>query len=150
MVDSVYRHTNIISNDWRRLSQFYQKVFGCKPVPPQRNQSGDWLAQGTAVKNASLEGEHLLLPGAGENGPTLEIYQYHHVLDKPEPAANRSGFSHIAFEVKNVEEALNAVVNAGGSTHGGVVSKEVPGVGLLTFTYAKDPDSNLIELQAWT
>jgi predicted enzyme related to lactoylglutathione lyase len=29
-----YVHTNIVAEDWRRLADFYAKVFGCTPVPP--------------------------------------------------------------------------------------------------------------------
>jgi predicted enzyme related to lactoylglutathione lyase len=28
-----YVHTNIIAKDWRRVSQFYQKVFRCRSLP---------------------------------------------------------------------------------------------------------------------
>ena len=73
-----YVHTNIISKDWRKLADFYTTVFECVIVPPERNQSGDWLSKGTGVPNAHLRGAHLRLPGYGENGPTLEIYQYDH------------------------------------------------------------------------
>ncbi len=30
-----------------------------------------------------------------------------------------------------------------------IVSHEVPGAGLLTFTYATDPEGNILELQRW-
>ena len=71
-----FAHTNIISNDWKALVNFYIQTFDCKIVPRIRNQSGNWLEKGTGVKNAKLEGAHLLLPGHGEHGPTLEIFQY--------------------------------------------------------------------------
>ena len=32
-----YAHTNLIARDWRRLSDFYVRVFGCVPVPPERD-----------------------------------------------------------------------------------------------------------------
>jgi hypothetical protein len=41
------------------------------------------------------------------------------------------------------------VVSHGGGLVGEVASAEVPGVGLLTFVYAADPEGNIIELQAW-
>lgn len=71
-----YAHTNIIAQDWKRLSQFYIQVFDCVPVPPVRDQSGEWLEAATGLSNAALKGTHLRLPGHGENGPTLEIYSY--------------------------------------------------------------------------
>ena len=145
-----YAHTNIISNDWKKLADFYINVFDCKPVPPVRDLSGEWLEKGTAVKNAILKGMHLRLPGHRDNGPTLEIYSYGEMLEKPEPlAANRIGFGHLAFEVDDVKDILEKMISSGGSKLGEVVEKEVEGVGLLIFTYATDPEGNIIEIQSW-
>ena len=62
-----YKHTNIIAKDWQSLSQFYQDVFGCKIIPPERDLTGKWLDSGTGVANAHLRGVHLILPGQMEN-----------------------------------------------------------------------------------
>ena len=67
-----FAHTNIVCINWKELTDFYVKTFNCKILPPVRNQSGEWLDKGTGLKNAKLEGAHLLLPGYGESGPTLE------------------------------------------------------------------------------
>lgn len=37
----------------------------------------------------------------------------------------------------------------GGSKFGEIVERAIPGVGKITFTYARDPEGNLIELQNW-
>jgi len=145
-----YAHTNIVARDWWALATFYIDVFGCELVPPARDQSGDWLARGTGVPRARLEGAHLRLPGHGPGGPTLEIFTYAERLPRPEPAANRLGFGHLAFAVDDVRAALAAVTTAGGGAVGEVVEREVPGVGRLTFVYAADPEGNLLELQSWT
>jgi len=145
-----FKHTNIVARDWQKLAQFYCETFQCVPVPPERHLSGDWLAQGTGVPRAKFSGLHLLLPGETDNGPTLEIYQYEHNETKPSPAANREGFSHIAFEVDNVDETLELLVRNGGSGVGEIVSHQVEGVGLLTFVYAADPEGNILELQHWS
>jgi predicted enzyme related to lactoylglutathione lyase len=144
-----YKHTNIIAKDWRKLAGFYERVFDCQPVPPQRDLSGEWLEKGTGVKNARLEGTHLRLPGWGADGPTLEIFQYTANAAKLPGQANREGLSHIAFEVDDVVLALKKVRQHGGSALGVVSSHPVPGVGLLTFVYAMDPEGNVIELQSW-
>lgn len=145
-----YAHTNIISKDWKKLADFYIKVFDCKPVPPKRDLSGKWLEKGTGVKNAALKGMHLRLPGHGECGPTLEIYTYKEMLDKVEPPkANRKGYGHLAFEVDNVEALLEKVILHGGGKLGEIIENEVEGVGILTFTYATDPEGNIIEIQSW-
>lgn len=144
-----YAHTNIISEDWRKLSEFYIKVFACKIVPPLRKQEGEWLSEGTGVKEAKLEGVHLLLPGYGEKGPTLEIYQYEKIEKQKLIAPNQRGFGHIAFEVEDVESKLKEVKENGGKENGILTKRKIEGVGIITFIYVRDPDGNLIELQSW-
>ncbi len=69
-------------------------------------------------------GVHLLLPWHGENPPTLEIFSYEEFVDHDPIMANFIGFTHIAFEVE--------------------------GVGMLKFTYFRDPEGNIIEIQSWS
>lgn len=145
-----YGHTNIICEDWQRLADFYTELFDCEFVPPKREQTGQWLEDGTGVKGASLEGVHLRLPGHGDNGPTLEIYSYGEMYEKPEPLSNRKGFGHIAFCVDDVQEKFDQVLEKGGSAVGKVVTREVPGAGTITFAYVADPEGNIIELQKWS
>ena len=144
-----YVHTNLVAHDWERLAAFYVRVFGCEPLEPRRDQRGEWLEKGTGVASAHLRGQHLRLPGHGADGPTLEIFQYDEVAPQDLPVANRAGFGHLAFGVDDVEVSLRAMIAAGGSAHGEVVRRQVEGVGELTFTYARDPEGNLIELQSW-
>lgn len=144
-----YKHTNIVAKDWRQLANFYQTVFELEQVPPQRNLSGDWLEKGTGVPSASFEGVHLRLAGHGENGPTLEIYQYARNLPRPQTAANREGITHLAFEVDDVVQAMQEVLEHGGSKVGEITTSTVEGAGELIFVYLADPEGNIIELQAW-
>ena len=141
-----YMHTNIVARDWRGLARFYIDVFGCVPVPPERDYSGRWLDRGTGVKNARITGAHLRLPGYGENGPTLEIFQYERNEPKPTAAANREGIAHLAFEVDDVDHSAAEALRYGGQKVGEVSSHEVAGVGLLTFVYLADPAGNIVEL----
>ncbi len=76
-----YVHTNLIARDWRALASFYREVFGCVPVPPERDYAGAALEAGTGVPGAALQGVHLRLPGHGSAGPTLEIYTYSRLTD---------------------------------------------------------------------
>jgi catechol 2,3-dioxygenase-like lactoylglutathione lyase family enzyme len=142
-------HTNIISRDWERLARFYESVFGCARVLPERDMSGAWIEKGTGVSSAHVRGAHLRLPGYGDGGPTLEIFQYNKGLDGAEKPVNETGLAHIAFLVEDVGSALAEVLSHGGSRLAEVVKKEIAGVGLLTFVYARDPDGNILELQSW-
>ncbi|MCL1928855.1 MAG: VOC family protein [Treponema sp.] len=143
-----YVHTNIIARDWKKLSKFYQDVFQCVPIPPERDLRGEWVDALTGIKNAHIQGEHLLLPGHGEKGPTLEIFSYND-LSENEKCINTPGFAHIAFLTDNVETALEAVKKNGGTTIGEIVIKKYPNSATGTFVYCRDIEGNIIELQKW-
>ena len=145
-----FAHTNLVARDWKALAGFYGDVFGCVPVPPVRDQQGEWLERGTGVEHAALHGVHLRLPGGGPAGPTLEIFTWSPAFERPMPAPNQWGAGHLAFEVEDVEATLRDLLEAGGSRAGEVVTREIPGAGRLAFTYARDPEGNLVELQSWT
>ena len=142
-------HTNLIARDWKRLVQFYKDVFGCEPKGPERDLSDPWLDKVTALSNARLRGVHLRLPGYRDDGPTLEIFSYDDVVERDLPRANECGFAHIAFGVDDVDEALQAVIAAGGSSVGEIATAEVDCVGPLRVVYARDPEDNIVELQKW-
>ena len=145
-----YKHTNLVARNWRGLAAFYENVFGCLPVPPERDLQGEGLERGSGVRGARIRGVHLRLPGYGSGGPTLELFEYAKMVDQQLPIPNRPGFGHLAFEVEDVTETLEAVLAAGGARLGEVVTLNVPGAGTITWTYARDPEGNIIELQSWS
>lgn len=145
-----YVHTNLIARDWKRLARFYSEVFECERKAPERDMSGAWMDQLTSLHNAHLGGVHLRLPGDRDDGPTLEIFSYNQLVEPQLPSANQCGFGHIAFAVDDVNEALQAVIAAGGSTVGNIVTTEVDRVGVLRIVYARDPEGNIVELQRWS
>jgi glyoxylase I family protein len=146
-----YRHTCIIARDWRALANFYETVFGCVRVPPERDLTGEWVERGVGAPVQRASGVHLRLPGTGESGPTLEIYSYG--VHEPRPAPplpNREGYAHMAFEVDDVEAAFETGLAHGGHRLGEIVTGEIPGAGGITFVYMTDPEGNIIELQKWS
>ena len=146
-IDARYIHTNLIARDWQRLVAFYQEVFGCVPVLPERDLAGEWLERGSGVPRARLRGVHLRLPGLGDAGPTLEVFQYSELEDASPPSANRVGFGHIAFAVEDMAGARDAVLAAGGSAVGSVESVVLSDGIKVTWVYVRDPEGNIIELQ---
>jgi predicted enzyme related to lactoylglutathione lyase len=144
-----FAHTNLIAKDWKRLAAFYETVFGCTPIPPERDLSGRWLDRATGLDAARISGIHLRLPGYGDGGPTLELFQYGSMPERPEIRPNTPGFSHIAFAVDDVAKTAEAVFDAGGRPVGELTTREVPGVGILTFQYVGDPEGNIVEIQNW-
>ena len=147
--EAKFAHTNLIARDWRALADFYVRIFGCVPVPPERNYSGADLESGTGVRGASLHGVHLRLPGAGDRGPTLEVYSYSKLADGPRPVVNRPGFGHIAFEVASVADAREEVLAAGGEPVAEVVTLTTSAGTKVTWCYVTDPEGNIVELQSW-
>jgi predicted enzyme related to lactoylglutathione lyase len=150
MIDKArYVHTNLIARDWRSLAEFYESLFGCVRVPPERSYSGPALEAGTGVPGAALRGVHLRLPGFGPGGPTLEIYTYSRLSDSLPPEVNRPGFAHLAFEVAGVEDARRQVLAAGGRPVGEIVTLTTSEGRRVTWCYVTDPEGNVIELQSW-
>ncbi|MCG8618503.1 MAG: VOC family protein [Desulfobacterales bacterium] len=144
-----YVHTNIAARNWKTLANFYCKVFECRIKTPERDYSGDWLDRATGLTDARLKGAHLILPGYGDDGPTLEIFTYEKMVDTENTMANHQGFTHIAFEVDDVRSTYEKALTHGGQPMGKVTEKEVPGIGTLVFIYFKDPEGNIIEIQSW-
>jgi len=124
-------------------------VFGCTEKPLRKALSVPWLDRATGLSGAVLEGMHLLLPGYGEDGPTLEIFSYSDMHVSAPMMADHTGFTHIAFAVDDVRQTLQAAIRSGGTMLGEVTEREVAGVGLLTFVYFRDPGGNIVEIQSW-
>jgi predicted enzyme related to lactoylglutathione lyase len=149
-IKAKFVHVNLVARDWKKLTAFYEEVFGCTIVPPERNLSGQWIEDCTGVPGAKIHGAHLRLPGYGNEGPTLEIFQYDQGMEREQTRANRPGFVHIAFSVDDVKSARDAVLAAGGSHFGKLVAVDIPDAGKLTVVYVTDPEGNMIELQKWS
>ncbi|MGB8213317.1 MAG: VOC family protein [Anaerolineales bacterium] len=148
-IKAKYVHTNLIAEDWRALAGFYQEVFGCIPIPPERDFQGETLEAGTGISGAHLCGIHLRLPGYEEAEPTLEIFSYTPQETRLSSAVNRPGFAHIAFEVEDVLLARTTALAAGAKPVGEVVTLRIATGAKVTWCYISDPEGNLIELQSW-
>jgi predicted enzyme related to lactoylglutathione lyase len=149
-IPAKYVHTNLIAEDWQSLSIFYQQLFGCIPVPPERDFQGETLEAGSGIPGAHLRGIHLRLPGYADDGPTLEIFNYNILENRGKPAVNRPGFGHIAFLVDEVASAQKSVLQAGGKAVGEIVTLQVATGAKVTWCYVTDLEGNIIELQSWS
>ena len=149
-IQAKFVHTNLIAEDWVSLAAFYQQVFGCEIVPPERAFHGEKLEAGTHIPGAHLRGVHLRLPGYGEAGPTLEIFQYEPQEVRAKTAVNRPGFGHIAFQVLDVALAREEILRSGGKLVGEIVTLQVATGAKVTWCYVTDPEGNILELQSWS
>jgi predicted enzyme related to lactoylglutathione lyase len=145
-----YVHTNLVARDWRRLADFYEVVFDCVRLEPERDLHGEWVDRATGLEGTHIRGCHMRLPGLGETGPTLEIFTYDELGQARPPASNHPGYGHLAFAVDDVDVARRRVHEHGGSDLGEVSEVEVPGKGLFRFAYLLDPEGNVVEVQCWS
>ena len=144
-----YAHTNLIADDWRRLVDFYVAVFDCVPVSSERDHHGPLTDDLTGMPGARIRGQHIRLPGHGENGPTLEVFSYEKNAAHPPTELHRPGFQHLAFEVDDVDQKRSDILSRGGRDVGKLVTLDIQGAGRLTLIYMTDPEGNIIELQKW-
>ena len=145
-----FGHVNVIAKDWRALAAFYRTLFGCVDVPPERDFSGPDLEALTGIAGARLRGAHLRLPGLGDAGPTIEIYQYDRMPPRSPTAVDRPGFAHIAFAVDDVVAAREAVLAAGGGAIGEIATLATADGRRVIVAYMTDPEGNAVELQSWS
>ena len=144
-----YAHTNLIADDWRSMVDFYVEVLGCIPVSSERDHRGPLTDELTGMPGARIRGRHVLLPGHGERGPTLEIFSYEKNAAHPPTELHRPGFQHLAFEVDDVAAKRNEILARGGRDIGKQVTLDIAGAGKLTLHYLTDPEGNILELQKW-
>ena len=145
-----FGHVNVTSVDWRRLADFYGTVFGCELVPPERDIRSADLDAATGLHDAHLTGAHLRLPGHGDGGPTIEIFSYASLEPHADASVARPGWGHVAFQVPDVADAMDAVIANGGGRVGSIVTTQTSDGRSVTWCYATDPDGNIVELQAWS
>lgn len=144
-----YVHTNIVAKDWKQLAKFYENVFDCKPIPPERDLKGEWIDKATALTDVQINGIHLRLPGYGDEGPTLEIFSYNKMTNSEVNLSNTKGFAHVAFSVDDVKETAKFAFENGAAKLGEYTETEIPNVGTIAFWYIRDPEGNIVELQSW-
>ena len=68
---------------------------------------------------------------------------------RTEPYNLGDGYGHIAFEVPDVVDAQRAVIAAGGSSIGEIVTLTRSDGWQVTLCYAADPEGNAVELLTW-
>lgn len=144
-----YAHVNIMAADWQRLADFYETVFDCEPVSTERDHHGPHIDALTAESGQRFRGRHFRVPGHGEHGPTIEIFTPATPAEGSPKRLTRPGFSHLAFEVDDVEAKRLQVKGLGGDDYGELVTIDIPGAGKLTLLYMTDPEGNIVELQKW-
>lgn len=110
--------------------------------------SGPWLDELLNLTDVAAHGLHLRLPGLPQSGPTIEILSYNQQYGEIDDV-RRPGWGHLAFEVDDVQQAVERVIDHGGARIGATVTTEIAHAGELTVAYVRDPEGNVVELQKW-
>jgi len=149
-------HLGLTLPDLEAGVRFYQDALGGRVLfrlgPfDSRELSGegqDWTGEFVGVPDAYYD---IAMMGFGD-GPMLELFEYSRPVGSTQPPRNNDvGGHHIAFTVSDLEEALAAVVAAGGTALTGPIV--VPAGGsdaetwpAMTVHYILDPWGNQLEL----
>ncbi|QQE10368.1 VOC family protein [Planctomycetota bacterium] len=147
-----FSHVTLITNDWRRLSQFYINALDCEAFYPEINHSGSWVDKSTGVKSARIRGVNLRLPGfesGKDGGPFLEILQYTPTKKGGKDCINCAGSGQVAFEVDDVKQTAERVIKSGAKPIGEYENVFIPGIGTVRFQFFRDPDDNILQLLKW-
>lgn len=148
MIDAV-DHINLVVSDLERSVRFYTELLGFKEIRRARLE-GEWIESIIGLKDVRANVVYLV---AAEGEPRLELLCYESPAGKPFPAhsrANTPGLRHIAFRVKNIQEAVNRLQQAQVQIIGDTVAVPASAVtheaGQKVLCYFLDPDGILLEL----
>tara|TARA_A100001388_G_C28738592_1_gene485588 strand:- start:282 stop:713 length:432 start_codon:yes stop_codon:yes gene_type:complete len=139
MIEGI-RHTGIVVNNLQKASEFYLAL-GCK-VKAKANEEGRFIEKVTGIKNVNIEWIKMVF----DDGNLLELIQYNNPkkeknLNKQPP--NQIGISHIAFNVKNIENFCKNIVELGGSI---VNEPAITNNKQFKVAYCHDIEGNLLEV----
>lgn len=146
-----YCHVCISCRNVEAVSNFYQKVFECKPLDPKREMKGEWAGQliGCGEERwdkASVTGEHLSIPGYDDDiSLTFELLEYKPEGEDTLRQIYDKGITHICFEVPTAEEVgplVEKVIEYGGS-----LVSQFPDYRKERVVYCRDIEGNLIEIR---
>lgn len=140
-----FDQVKIFARDANRLVIFYQNAMGCRLLSPVTDFADEALARGLGAPGERVRLAFLGLPGI-EEGPILELYQF--TTGGPSDWPYQPGQGHLAFQVADLGEAAERVVEEGGSCLGEVVTWRAPSGNLATFVFMRDPEGNVIDLWA--
>ena len=140
-----FDQVKIFVRDAKGLASFYQNALGCRLLSPVTDFADEALAHGFGAPGSRVRLAFLGLPGM-EEGPILELYQF--PGEGPSEWPYQPGQGHLAFQVDDVGEAAERLVEEGGDYLGEVATWRAPSGNLATFVFMLDPEGNLIDLWA--
>lgn len=139
MIEGI-RHTGIVVHDLKKTSEFYLSL-GFK-IQSKSTESGDFIENVTGIKDVNIKWIKMNLPD--EN--ILELIKYNFPEEtklKKKQKANQIGVSHLAFNVKGIDQFCENVVKLGGSI---INMPVVTNNNYFKVAYCHDVEGNLFEV----
>ena len=132
-------HTGFVVRDLEKAVAFYRDVVGMEVVRSV-DRDGGTISQVVGYENTHLKATHL----STGSGPTLELIEYVNPPATDRRSIERAtlGASHLAFNVDDIEQTFQRLVDNGGQKLNPPVEVQ-PG---RKACYLQDPDGNWIEL----
>ena len=135
-------HVSISTNNFEKMLHFYRDLIGLPFSASYDWEPGNQPADSVVgLKNSSVR---TALLRAGNT--FVEIFQYLNPVGKdsiPNRPACDAGITHICFDVINVDEEYERLLDTGITFH----TPPVDVGGVVRTTYGRDPDGNIFELQ---
>ena len=95
-----YTHTNLMTNDWRRLPEIYVRVFACEPVSSERHNKGPAFDALTGLIGARSRGATFVFRDTVNWGQRSKVFNSAKTIRGLPTSLLRPGFAHLAFEVQ--------------------------------------------------
>lgn len=134
-------HVTLCVQDLTVSTRFYVEVFGCEPS--YRRSAGDEFAPLMGLHALDLK---LVLLRLGAQRIELVAHRSPPPNPRTEAPINTVGFTHIAFNVPDIDEVVARVEACGGRVdRASRIAVEVNGE-KREYVFARDPDGNRVEL----
>ena len=136
------RHTGFVVNNLDKFISFYEGL-GLKVIS-RMIEKGDYIDNLVSLKNVKLEWVKLELP----DNSVIELLKYHShpiLINKLNyhQNANRTGCSHIAFTVSNIQQTIDYICSNGGSIKN---KYQISPDGNVKVAYCYDIEGNILEI----
>ena len=146
---AIIDHVTIVVSDLDRSIEFYVELLGFR-FDARSSLEGDWINSIMNLENVKAEVAFVTSP---EGGARIELLRFERPKGKPHipnSFPHTPGLRHIAFKIKNMEDVISRLEDAGVSILSPPIRVPHEVVKLTTankaLCYFHDPDGILVEL----
>ena len=107
-----FHHANIVVSDMARTKQFYTEILGLE-ISFEVSIEDSEFSRGAGLADTKVAATFFAVPGSNT---LIETFQYHNPPSRPLPPdskANDMGYGHICFEVADIQQTYQALLEKG-------------------------------------